>query len=246
MTIPPLHTGLEKLLLLSGVSQYPDVALLPAYIPGEPDTLSAGILQLVKFRLLKPAVPVLFFSFHAKEQLLSKDAFGVLALEGTEFIRLPCTREIILQAVAKYNSNQLIVSSAKWRLFSENACKKLLQQRMRELTHGNKLAVGNQAINPIRMACVAILSMPSLKPDYLPVLEKNFTALKNYIAIPEIAELLQWAAVCQASEDDFLKTTFSFVTQLKELANHNPQTDAEHLIFVIDQLNDSFSKLQNL
>ncbi len=245
MNQPTLHTGLAHLLEASGVkSQYPDLVCFSAYNAGEHDVLGAGISRLVKFRLLHPETPVLFLSFLPKEKLLTQDEFGVLQLPGTEFIQLPFDKATIFQLAAKHSVNLLTVSSKEWRSFSERACKSLIQKRMLELTHGNKFPIGNKALNPPRFDCSGLLSFPNLKEDYLPLIQKDFESLKQFIAIPEIAELLQWCGVCNHSEDVYLQNAFAFATQVKQLSAFSSHTDAAEIISLIDRVNDSFKQLQ--
>ncbi len=245
MNQPTLHTGLVHLLEASGVkSRCPHVVIHSAYIPGEQDVLGAGISRLVKFRLLHPETPVLFLSFLPKEKLLTQDEFGVLKLPGTEFVLLPFVKETIFQLAEKHSINSLTISSEEWRSFSGKACKTLIQKRMLELTHGNKFPIGNKALNPLRFNCSGLLSFPNLKDDYLPLIQKDFDALQQFIAIPEIEELLQWCGVCTHSEDVYLQNAFAFATQVKQLSTFSSQTGAAEIISLIDRVNDSFKQLQ--
>ena len=136
MNQPTLHTGLRHLLEVSGVkSQYPEVVCFSAYDSGAQDVLGSGLEQLVKFRLLQPETPVLFFSFLPLEHLQPHDEFGVFQLAGTGFIQLPCSKETILQAAANQCARPLSVRGAAWISFSEGACKALLQKRHKEIAH---------------------------------------------------------------------------------------------------------------
>lgn len=245
MNQPTLHTGLAHLLEVSGVkSQYPDVVCFSAYNTGEHDVSGSGIEQLVTFRLLQPESPVLFFSFLAKEILLPKDEYGVLKLAGTEFMQLPASKEEIFKSASNLSSNPLKVSNEAWKFFTENACKALLLQRIKELNHGNKFAIGNKVLNPLRLNCSGLLSMPHLKEDYLPLLHKNFEALNHYRAIADVTEFLHWCMVCPDSKDVYLQNAFAFASQLNQLSHYSAQTDTSEILSLIDRLNDSFNKLQ--
>jgi hypothetical protein len=245
---PTLHTGLAHLLEASGVkSLYPDIVFFSAYKPGEQDVLGSGLEQLVKFRLLHPETPVLFFSFLPKETLLPKDEFGLLQLAGTEFIQLPCSKETILQASANQYAKPLSVTDTGWKVFSEMACKSLLQKRYKEIAHftgRTEFQVGNRILNPLRANCTGLLSFPNLKEDYLLLLIKNFEGLKHYIKINLVSEFLHWCMICQKSEDAYLQNAFSFATQLNQLAQFSAQTDAAEIISLIDRVNDSFEQLK--
>ena len=246
MNQPTLHTGLAHLLEASGLkSQYPEVVYFSAYNLGAQDVLGSGLEQLVKFRLLHPETPVLFFSFLPLETLLPKDDFGVLQLAGTAFIQLPCSKETIIQAAAKHSANPLNVKDAVWKSFSENACKTLLQQRMSELMHGSKFAIGNKVLNPLRLNCSGLLSYPHLKDDYPPLLQNNFEALHHYMTLEEIAELLHWCMVCPNSTDVYLQNAFSFASKLQQLTEYTADNDTEEIISYIDSINNSFDQIKS-
>lgn len=217
-----------------------------AFIPGEREVLGSGISALVKFRLLHRETPVLFFSFLPKECLEPKDEFGALQLQGTEFVQLPFDKETLLQLAEKIRDNSLGAISEEWRSFSERACKSLILKRMLKLTHGSKFPIGNKALNPLRFNCSGLLSFPNLKQDYLPLIQKDFEALHQFIAIPEIAELLQWCGVCNLSEDVYLQNAFAFATQVKQLFAFSSHTDAAEIISLIDRVQNSFLKLSAL
>lgn len=248
MNQPTLHTGLAHLLEASGVkSQYPEVVRFSAYNPGEQDVLGSGLEQLVKFRLLHPETPVLFFSFLPKETLLPKDEFGILQLAGTAFIQLPCSKETILKAAANQCAKPLSVRDAAWISFSETACKSILQRRIREIMHhlGKKeFQIGNRILNPLRLSCSGLLSYPHLKEDYFSLLVKGFDALNKYMQIPLVSEFLNWCMVCQETEDVYLQNALSFAVQLNQLSQFNAQTDAAEIISLIDRVNESFKNLQ--
>lgn len=248
MNQPTLHTGIAHLLEASGVkSQYPEVVCFSAYNTGEHDVLGSGLEQLVKFRLLHPKTPVLFFSFLPIEHLLPKDEFGVLQLAGTEFIKLPCPKETILQAAANQCANPLSVTDAAWKSFSERACKALLQKRHKEIAHfsgKSEFQLGNRILNPLRANCSGWLSLPHLREDYMFLILKGFDALNKYMQIPLVSEFLNWCMVCQETEDTYLQNARSFAVQLNQLSQFNAQTDAAEIISLIDRVNQSFKNLQ--
>ncbi len=245
MNQPTLNPGLAQLLEKSGVrTLHSDVIHFSAYIPGEPNVAGSGIDRLVRFRLGQPGTVVLFFSFLPIEHLRINDAFGVLKLARTEFIQLPCSKESILQAATKQSGEPTTLNVPAWQNFSESACTTLIKRRMRELMHGNKFPIGNKVLNPLRLNCSGLLSMPQLKEDYLPLLQRNFEALHQFTLIPEIAELLHWCKVCPGSSDFYLQNAFSFASLLTELSRYSNQTAAAEITSLIDRLNTSFENLQ--
>lgn len=248
MNQPTLHTGLAHLLEASGLkSQYPDVVCFSAYNLGEHYVLGSGLEQLVKFRLLHPETPVLFFSFLPTEHLLPKDEFGVLQLAGTAFIQLPCSKETILQSAANQCAKPLSVRDAAWISFSESACKALLQKRHKEIAHytgKSEFQLGNRILNPLRANCLGWLSCPNLRDDYSVLIHKGFDALNKYMQIPLVSEFLDWCKICHETEDVYLQNALSFALQLNQLSQLNAQTDAAEIISLIDRVNDSFEKLK--
>jgi len=241
-----LHPGIEQLLALGRLNEHPYVELISCYIKDHP---YAGITSAVKFRLLHPSVPIIFFSFHSKDQLHPKDPFGILSLKGIDHVRLPCSRERIIQAAKKYENKSLLFKPKRWQKFSQPACKYLLKQRMDELKHGNKLALGNKVLNPLRLACMNAKSFPDHRSSNISLLQSKLAALKEYTKRPEIAEFCALAKACERTEDDFLQLTSEFANLMQTLANWNGAVEPENLddlIAMIDCLNDSFTKLQNL
>ena len=246
MNQPGLPTGLTQLLDTSDVtSSYPDILFLAAFIPGMQDILTSGIEQLVKFRLLHPETRVLVFSFLPKSKFIVNDDSRVLQLAETEFILLPCSKEAIIRAAVQNSDKSAEVTFWEWKLFADKACKALLKQRIQELDHNKKIAVGNKVLNPLRWNCAVLLSYPNLKEDCLPLLQKNFEELHRFMAIPDIVELLHWCVICKDPDDIYLKYAYSFASQLQQLSTYTGHTDAEEIISLIDRVNESFKQLFN-
>ena len=245
MNQPGLPAGLAQLLDTSDVtSNYPDIVFLAAFIPGMQDILGSSTKQLVKFRLLEPLTPVLFFSFLSQDDLVSKDEFGVLQVFGTEFIQLPCSKETILHLVDNFRINPVSSDNFNWKVFAAKACKSLIKERILELTHNGKFAIGDMVLNPLRSNCVGLFSMPQFKESYLPLLQKNFDALHSYLALSEISELLQLCLVCSNSDDTFLYDAFKFANLLRRLSKYSTLIDSKEIISLIDSLNELLEKLQ--
>jgi len=240
-----IHVSIKKLLVLGGLKeQYPRVVFISCYKSGQP---FAGILHAVKFRLFSPSVFIIFFSFYTRGQLHSKDRFGVLALEGTEFIQLPCCKEKLVHAAEKHKNDSLNIDAAKWQKFSQYACKQLLREQLDELKHGNKFDLGNKVLNPLRIACVNMQSSSKKSADQS-LLKSKLKALKIYTELPEIAELLALANVCKEPNDQFLQTMKDFSAFFTKLADWNDDLDKDgitNLISTIDRLNNIFRKIKS-
>lgn len=237
-----VHVGIERILVHYGLRElYPNVFFISCYNTAQP---FVGIINAVKFRLLNPSIPTLFFSFYSKDELHSKDKFGVLAMEGMEFIQLPCYKEELVQTAEKWEDESLDIDSTEWQEFSQKACKNLLKQRLTELKHGNKFDLGNRILNPLRIACVNVQASPQ-KSSNQSLLKAKLKALKEYKALPEIEELLDLARICEYNNDDFLQTAKDFANLFTELADWQINTHSiNKLISRIDRLNDTFKHIK--
>ncbi len=246
MKFPRLPIGLEKL-LASGdiIKKFPGVVIFSAYIPSQQDAFNAGLMNLFKFRLLYPFTQVLFFSFHSKEALLKTDRFGVLDLDGTEFIQLPCAYNIMITAVEKC-TKKMEHHPVGWLQFSENAGTEMITKAIHELKHGEKLDIGNLVLNPMRASALAVSLMPELKEKYQDVFERNHAELISFIGSPEIFELLQLANNFGKSKNPFLEHAFLFSQQLIALAKNPSYTKPKKIVSQIDQINSSLNILIHL
>lgn len=243
MKLPRLPVGLEKL-LASGeiITKYPSLAIISAYISYENHAFSVGLMNLVKFRLLHPFTRVLFFSFQSKEAIQVLDNFGVLDLDGTDYLQLPCTYDKLLKLAEKCN-NKLNYQPKGWIKFSENACKTLLTNIIRELKHGGRFDIGNKILNSLQSSALAVCTMPELGERYQVIFEKNYLELNSFLDITEIIEFLQCANTCSESKNPFLKEAFLFSQQLTVLANNPDYAEPKKIISQIDQITSSLNIL---
>lgn len=245
MNQPTLHTGLAHLLEASGVkSQYPDAVCFSAYNTGEQDILSSGITQLVKFRLLYPETPVLFFSFLPKETLLPKDEFGVLQLAGMEFIQLPCSKETILQAAANQCAKPLSVIDAAWKAFSERACKSLLTEKIKIINHKQELAFVNKVGLGLRLSIDNVLNYPEQRCTTLINFNERYAAMLAYVQNPQITEIIELGNIVQESNDSFLNIVSKLVQDLKFISDTNNKENFTDLRATIFRIQDTVSVLE--
>lgn len=242
LSLPP---GLGCLLETSGVyKKYPEVRFFPAYVPGEPDVLGAGLSKLVRFRLFNPAASVVFLSFHDKEVLRTKDRFGVLEVPGTVYLQLPCIKEDLIktaESIGKWEGNE---SKEQWKPFAEKACKALISERIKLLKHGQKNAIGN-ILNPLRASCVGFLDTQHSQNQYLNEANTCIRYLRDFLEIPQIKDLMQWNTVCKEPDDQYLKQAFSFSVNLMKLSccAINTENDVNNLITLIDTTYIIYNKL---
>lgn len=247
MNQPTLHTGLAHLLEASGVkSLYPDIVFFSAYKPGEQDVLGSGLEQLVKFRLLHPETPVLFFSFLPKETLLPKDEFGVLQLAGTGFIQLPCSNESILQAAVNQCAKPLGVTDTAWKAFSERACKSLLTEKIKIINHKQELAFVNKVGLGLRLSIDNVLNYPEQRCTTLINFNERYAAMLSYVQNPQMAEIIELGNIVQESNDGFLNIVSKLVQDLILISDTNNKENFNDLRAIIYRIQDTVSALEKL
>ncbi|MFN8353690.1 MAG: hypothetical protein U0Y10_04570 [Spirosomataceae bacterium] len=246
------HPALEQILEQSKVAeQYQHSSLgttfISSYLPQYPGGVHSGLIQAVTFRLAHPTGLIVILSFHAKEALMSHDTHGILSLYGTEFLRLPFSIKQLHDVLDAYQQKDseapLLIPEGAWQQFAEATCKALLTEKLRVLNHGNKLDFVNHTTGPLKSACIDALSLPFMYP----VVQEELQYLRSFVAQDEIAELLSLANVAHHSDDTLLQRAATFAAQLQRLVNDaNQETlDLKKLIFVIDNVNEALSQLQN-
>lgn len=216
------------------------------YNTGEHDVLGSGIMQLVKFRLLHPETPVLFFSFLPKETLLTKDEFGVLQLAGTEFIQLPCHKETILQAAANQCAKPLSVTDASWKAFAERACKKLLEEKIRIIKHGNELQFVNLVGLGLRLSIDNVLNYPEQRCATLINFNERYASMLAYVQNSQIAEIIELSNIVQDSNDGFLNIVSKLVQDLKLISDTSNKENYTALREAIYRIQDTAKALEKL
>jgi len=234
------HPSIEKWLSQTGVQCFEGRCFISAY-HAQAGQAHSGILQAVKHRLANPnQCPIIFFSFHSQKALTQQDTYGILSLTGTAFVQLPVSKETLLNVINKHNA-AFSIPAAEWERFSLPAYTQLIKETISKLTHGNPNALGNGAINPLRLACATYLSFP----DSLPLVTDSLRQLRQYIQVGEMAEFISLAANAPTGNVPFLLTAANFTKQVNELAAAGCQSveEAQKLIFIIDNLNDTWNKL---
>ena len=151
--------------------------------------IHAGLLEAVTYRLKNPTHYIILLSFFSKEELIKYDTFGILSLQGTEFIRLPFMQEELYTTIEKYINIVLSFSKEEWVMFSTNAYKTLLKEKIRMLNHGSQYEFGSFVTIPLRAACVGSFQFPTL----LPVIIERLQSIKLYIAQELVSEFLSMA-----------------------------------------------------
>jgi hypothetical protein len=244
---PTLHTGLEYLLEESRVKiQFPDVVYSAAYHPGVQDVRGRGLELLVKFRLLHPNTPVLFFSFLPLTQLLPKDEFDVLQLPGTEFIQLPCSKETIIQAASKQNAKPHGVHDTAWKTFSERACKSILKKRIGIIKHKQELAFINKVGLGLRLAIGNVMSYPEQRSETMIRFNERYDAMLAYVRNPQIQEILKFGSIVQQSDDAFLTLISTLVKEFLFISDYRNKEKFSELKQAIIKIQDVITILETL
>ena len=220
-----------------------DIRIVSSFLPQLPNRIHSGLLEAVKYRLVYPAHYIFLLSFHSKEELLLHDTFGILSLQGTEYIRLPFAPEQLYSTIDQYVNNELAIPNKEWGAFATNACKVLLKEKISLLKHGNKLDFINNITGPLRASVVSLNKYPEL----LPVVKKQLAAIKCYLDKEEIAEFFSLANAGASLLDTFLQSVSQFTNGLQQLEMFAIQEEIniQQLIAEIDILNETFLKIQN-
>lgn len=219
-----------------------DVVIISDYFHQASHLIHGGLIEAVKYRLIHPTHYIILLSFHSKEELLKHDIFGILSLQGTIFMRLPFMLEELYTAIETSTDIEFSIPKEEWLVFSTNAYKTLLKEKVSILIHGNKLDFVNCITSPLYSAAVCLPDFPEL----LPVVKKHLQSLKCYIAKEEITELFLLANASASLPDTFLQSVSQFVKGLQQLEMYASQEEIniKQLISEIDILNETSSKIQ--
>lgn len=236
---PALEYWLKKALARCNGSLQNDTFFISTYQVRQ-GSVNSGLLDAVKFRLAHPTNhPLILLSFFSKETLQQVDEFGILSLSGTEYVQLPSSPDLLKAFINKYNT-PLSIPGEEWNRFAVPALKKLIHETVRKLKHGNQDALGNAALNPLRAACC--LSFPVARP----LIKDNVEKLRQYLTVGVVAEFIGLSTLASAVNDAYLHNAWEVSKQLSDLANFTcySQADAQHLITRIDDIWETWSKLE--
>ena len=237
---PALENWLKKALERENGSCLNDNFYISTY-QARQGSVNSGLLDAVKFRLAHPSThPLILLSFFSIETLQKEDEFGILSLSGTEYIQLPSTSDLLQAIINKYNT-PLSIPGEEWNRFAFPALKKLIHETVRKLKHGNHDALGNAALNPLRAACC--LSFPVARP----LITDNLEKLRQYLTVGPVAEFIRLSTLASAFNYAYLQNAWAVSKQLTDLVNCtcHSQDDAQHLITRIDDIWETWSKLEN-
>ena len=237
---PALEYWLTKALAKDNGSLQNDTFFISTY-QARQGSVNSGLLDAVKFRLAHPSThPLILLSFFSKETLQKEDEFGILSLSGTEYVQLPSSPDLLQAIINKYNT-LLSIPGVEWNRFAVPALKKLIHETVRKLKHGNQDALGNAALNPLRAACY--FSFPVTRP----LITDNLEKLRQYLTVGAVAEFIGLSTLASAVNDAYLQNAWGVSKQLTDLANFtcHSHDDAQHLITRIDDIWETWSKLEN-
>jgi len=236
---PALEFWLTKALARVNGSLQNDTFFISTY-QSRQGSVNSGLLDAVKSRLAHPTThPLILLSFFSKETLQKEDKFGILSLTGTEYVQLPSTPKL-LQTILNKCQLPLSIPGDEWNCFAVPALKKLINESVRKLKHGNHDALGNAALNPLRAAC--FLSFPNARP----LITDNLEKLRQYLGVCVVAEFIRLSTLASAFNNAYLQNAWDVSKQLTNLATCtcNSQADAKQLIASIDEIWETWSKLE--
>lgn len=242
------HPTIKKLLVQSEVEVFCqkssiEVVFISDYFPQVSPQIHGGLIEAVKYRLTYPTSYICIFSFYSKEELLQYDTFGILSLAGTVFLRLPFLPEQLKKKLEVYTQIQLSIPNEEWIIFSTNACKILLKEKLRVLKHGGKLEFVSFINIALRIEVRNCLS----NPERIVELKKLLANLQSKFSNnSEFAALIELSNVCESVSDDYLQNVAKFVKGLMKLESLATisRIDLEEIKKEIEKLISNFEKIQ--
>lgn len=240
---------IEKLVLLSKVKiRYHKslfvTVIVSDFLPQQSHDFHTGILEAVKYRLIYPEHYIIFLSFHSKEYLLHHDPFGIISLNGTDFIRLPFLPEQLIKTIEKNNYFGSSIPKVEWIMFATNASKILLKDKISLLNHGNKLELLSLVTSPLGGSCRAMSDYPTVYP---PIINRQLQSVKQFIT-EELSDLIEMATVLKNMNDPYLQNVVEFANSLYNLKNFSftSQLNVTTLLSLINAVDDSFDKIKKI
>jgi hypothetical protein len=205
--------------------------------------IHSGLLEAVKYRLTHRYCYIIFLAFHSKEELFRYDVFNILSLPGTIFIRLPFKCQEFYSVVEECNKIKLKIPQEEWTYYSTNVSKALIKDKISVLKHGNKLDFVNQVTGPLRAATVILPSFPDSKF----LIKQYLQSFRDYSKKDEIEELILLSKTSASLSDNFLTSVSQFVNGLQQLIlfAEMDEININQLIFTIDLINETLSKIQS-
>lgn len=240
------HTAIEKvlsksLLTLSGMS-FPgqDTFVLSTFLPQFCTNPNCGIEESVRIRLGNQHSWIIILSFLDKEYLTHFDSYNLLSLNGTVFIRLPIENNHLLSVLQTCNNTPISLSDEERQIFIDNVCVSEIKKIFLSLKHGGKLDLGNTILNPLRIACKALLDFPAQSQAMEGIIENHFKELEFYLQLPEIQELQEWLNIARNTSDKYLATVQKFILKLSLLKSGGTVLT---VLFNIEKINNLLDQI---
>jgi hypothetical protein len=213
------HPALQNLLTSSKegikcVTSSENAVLISDYLPKTSQSIHAGLLEAVKFRLFNPSQTIYYASFFPEEKLIPLDTFGILSLPGTEFIQLPFHKENFFKTLEDTQKAGLILLESDCEKFAIKACKVLLKNNLRVIIHYLGGKIGAIQIN--------------IQASNNEKLKKILEDVRSFCEKEEIDETFKLSEVRVSQKlpdnEDYVKTFAEFrfyLNTLKSFANKN-------------------------
>lgn len=206
---------------------------LTNYIPGAFE----GVNRAVEIRLKGNANRILILSFQTIEALAKEDIYGILALEGTAYIRLPATPKLMRQAFEGKGG----VSADSLLDFRYETCKKMLAKKLIEINHGS--GFGDKIFFPLISGCWNVINKIGSIDDVRTKIGK----IKEDLNLKEITEfiniVLAFPEGVTKREDLNLGYVLDFGRSLKIYAQYLDQLYGQkemNCYSIIDSINSEY------
>lgn len=222
-----------------------NIVIISDYYPQVSPQIHSGLIEAVKYRLTNPSCYIFITSFFSKEELFLHDTFGILSLRGTEFIRLPFRVEELYSAIEIHTGIELSIPKAEWVVFSTNACKALLKEKISVLKHEkNMLQLLSYVTSPLGGSCRAISVNPA---EYTPIIKRQLQSVKQFIS-EELSDLIEMAMIAKNINNPYLQNVVQFADSLNKLKDFSFSSEFNviPLLTLINAVDDSFDKIKNI
>lgn len=241
---PALQSMLEQSSIVEDCERKSDVAVITDYLPQKVQPIHAGLKEASKYRLFHPYVPIIITSFFEKKEVQQHDTFNILSLNGTNFVRLPCSTNEFEALLKKLSNQELIIFEPEWIAFSITTCTALIKESIKVLNHGNKFEFVNTITCPLMAAATSALYFP----ESMSTVNKTLESIKPYLKEKELLDFFNLSKVCATLPDDNLQTVTAFVDGLKKIEAHEikDEADIRQLIYDISRVNDSYDIMVKL
>ncbi|MBL0335645.1 MAG: hypothetical protein IPP73_10195 [Chitinophagaceae bacterium] len=129
-------------------------------------------------------------------------------------------------------------------MFSTNACKTLLKEKISALKHGKKLELISHVTTPLGGSCRAMSINPT---EFIPIIKRQLQSVKQFISA-ELSDVIDMATIARNMNDSYLQNVVQFADSLNNLKDFsfNSEFNVTPLLILINAVDDSFDKIRKI